>query len=165
MRKNEKPEIPLKEQDLTLLKDLEKQLDRLRLEREANNIFGSVPDSNALDDYLKNEDSDKEIVKKNLEKQQDKSTDNNAEKENQQEKKINIDNEKHDLKSTKSTQEIIQDKIDDLFNSEILNKYQKGFIDNLTDWDLKEKIGKDKKFSKIYRFNLLTSAFKENFLI
>jgi len=124
---------------LNLLKDLEKKLDQLRLEREANNIFGSIPDSNnIIDEYLKKEDNLNQKLKKNLEIPNEKTSNNRLENLDH---KSNLDAERLESKSTKSNQDFIQNKIDNLFNSEILKKYQKGFIDNIVDWDLKEKIG------------------------
>jgi len=119
------------------LKDLEHQLNKLKLEREANNIFGSEPDSGLLSNYLEKNESDTkysnfkedtELDKKRI--QADKSTTEN---------KTNHDD---DEKPKKTNHELIQDKLDYLFSSQILNPLQKGFICKIENWDLKEKIGK-----------------------
>jgi len=137
-------------------------LDKLRLEREAHKIFGGAPDSNILDEYLKKNENEN-IIKENLENKSEKIFDKNGKGSY----KYCSDNdslrrskefEKNEGKSTKSAQEIIQDKIDNLFSTEILNKNQKSFIDSISDWDLKEKIGICFKI-RFSCFNLFSNLF------
>lgn len=125
----ENSQVALQSKDLELLTELEKQLDKLRMEREANNIFATNTQNNMFENIIENKHSELHEENKNVPvKNDEKANILNNDKVNDQE----IENK------------TIKNKVDMLFsakNSEVLSEHQLGILDKIKDLDLREKIG------------------------
>jgi hypothetical protein len=124
----------LKEKDLFLLKELEEKLNKLKMEKDAANIFNGFSTNNAFDKILAEDEKNAK----------------NAKNENCEKLKI-FENEKNSENS--ENENGLLKKIDNLLGGkakEIINITNETFMGKIKDMKLKEKIRKEIFLWKIF---------------